>query len=288
MTRTSLDLSGKIDAFLVEILSDISKVAASEGIDFFVIGATARDIVLECGYGIQPPRATRDVDLGVKVADWGQFRKLSEGLTATGKFKTSSSPQRFFYQNGLPLDIVPFGGISGENQSIAWPPRHDIELDLIGFEESFVHALLIRLNTDPLFEIHFVSPVGWTLLKIISWNDRESTERLKDAQDLALILCKYAEVGNENRLYGNEASLLEEEDYDLEKAGARLLGRDIAHIAQQNSLKKILDILEKETGEQERYSLAEDSVQNRVFFEEEFNRNLDLIEKLKQGMLDTL
>ncbi len=286
MTRHLLDLSGKINSDLTEIFQAIAGVADSLAIPFFVIGATARDIVFECGYGIKPSRATRDVDLGVKVADWQQFQKLSKGLIGTGKFRPSSSTQRFFYQSGIPVDIVPFGPISGSNTSISWPPKQETEMTVAGFEESNAHALTVRLSNQPLVEIPFASPAGWSLLKIFSWNDRVGTDKIKDAQDLSLILRHYAEAGNESRLYGQEAGLLEEEGFDLERAGARLLGRDIAKLSRPESLEKLINILAGQTGEQERYQLAEEAVENRTFFADQFTHNLQLLEKLKQGVVE--
>ncbi len=286
MTRHLLDLSGKIDIGITEIFSTIFEVADGLAIPFFVIGATARDIVFECGYGIKPSRATRDIDLGVKVADWQQFQKLTEGLINTGKFRPSSSTQRFFYQSGIPVDIVPFGPISGSSTSIFWPPKQEVEMTVFGFEESNAHALTVRLSNQPLLEIPFASPAGWSLLKIFSWDDRSGMDRIKDARDFFLILRHYAEAGNESRLYEQEAQLLEEEDYDLEKAGARLLGRDIATLSRPKSLQKIITILAGQTGEQERYALAEEAVENRSFFAEQFTHNLQLLEKLKQGMVE--
>jgi predicted nucleotidyltransferase len=84
-----MDLSGKIESGLLGVFRDVSKVAASLGIPFFVIGATARDIVLDYGFGIQPGRATRDLDLGVQVADGEEFQTLSKGLVTSGEFTTS-------------------------------------------------------------------------------------------------------------------------------------------------------------------------------------------------------
>jgi predicted nucleotidyltransferase len=286
MNRPLLDLSKKIDSSITEILRTIAGVAHDLAIPFFVIGATARDIVFECGYGIKPSRATRDIDLGVKVADWQQFQKLSEGLINTDKFRPSSSRQRFFHQCGTPLDIVPFGPISGNSTSIAWPPDQETEMTVAGFEESNAQALTVRLSNSPLLEIPFASPAGWSLLKIFSWNARVGPDRIKDAQDLSLILRHYAEAGNESRLYEEEGPLLQEENYDLERAGARLLGRDIAALAQPESLQKIITILAGQTGEQERYLLAEEAVENRTFFADQFTHNLALLEKLKQGMAE--
>jgi len=48
----SLDLSEKIDPALVEIFDAIAKAAAARHIRYFVVGATARDMVL--GFGPLP------------------------------------------------------------------------------------------------------------------------------------------------------------------------------------------------------------------------------------------
>ena len=67
MSKKLIDLSGKIDSLILEILETIEKVSRSLSMDFFVVGATARDIILECAYGISNLRATQDIDFGVRV-----------------------------------------------------------------------------------------------------------------------------------------------------------------------------------------------------------------------------
>lgn len=80
MSKKLIDLSEKIDNFILEILETIEKVSQSLSMDFFVVGATARDIILECAYGISTMRATQDIDFGVRVSNWKQFEKFKEGL----------------------------------------------------------------------------------------------------------------------------------------------------------------------------------------------------------------
>ena len=62
MNKNLLDLSGKIDELIVSIYETIAKVADSSGIKYFIVGASARDIVLRYGYGIHTIRATVDID----------------------------------------------------------------------------------------------------------------------------------------------------------------------------------------------------------------------------------
>ena len=86
--------------------------AEQNNLPFFVIGATARDIIFEHAYGIKAPRATRDVDLAVQVANWQDFERLKEHLIATSKFVNDERMiQRLHYHGEIPVDIVPFGDI---------------------------------------------------------------------------------------------------------------------------------------------------------------------------------
>jgi hypothetical protein len=64
-----IDLSNKVEAFIVEALESILKIAEVLDIPFFVVGATARDVILVHAFGIKPTRATKDVDIGVQVGN---------------------------------------------------------------------------------------------------------------------------------------------------------------------------------------------------------------------------
>jgi predicted nucleotidyltransferase len=101
MKKRLLDLSGKIDRLLVDLFENIAKAAENISAPFFVVGATARDIILKYGYGIETIRATNDIDIGVEVSDWDQYNNLRKGLVATGKFETSNKLQRLKYQESL-------------------------------------------------------------------------------------------------------------------------------------------------------------------------------------------
>lgn len=50
-------------------------------IPYFVIGATARDILIEHVHGLETTRATRDIDFAVSVASWEGFTQLKEQLS---------------------------------------------------------------------------------------------------------------------------------------------------------------------------------------------------------------
>lgn len=63
----------------LELVTALIETASSEKIDFFMIGATARDLVY-AKFNINPGRATRDVDFGIRVSSWKNFDKLKKQL----------------------------------------------------------------------------------------------------------------------------------------------------------------------------------------------------------------
>ena len=69
MNNILFNLSGKIEKPIVNALYTLKKVADSLNIPFFVVGASARDLILKHCYGIEPPRKTGDIDLGVEAAN---------------------------------------------------------------------------------------------------------------------------------------------------------------------------------------------------------------------------
>src|SRR4030042_1567185 len=229
MSSIFFDWSGKIDQPTINALSALKKEADALKIPFFVVGATARDLILKQGYGIEPSRLTRDIDLGIKVAGWEQFDRLTNALIATGRFATMREPQRFRFDN-LVIDIIPFGAIGDERRRISWPPEHAVFMSVAGFDGGYESSITGRLNADPELDIRLPTLPGLALLKVISWADRYP-ERSKDADDLVLIMQQYDQAGNLERLYDREPNLLEEEAFDTRLAGIRLLGRDMAMIA---------------------------------------------------------
>jgi predicted nucleotidyltransferase len=286
MIQKLLDLSGKINGPILEILEAISNIAASLNIPVFVVGAAARDIILYYGYGIEMHRATEDVDLAVMVEDWDKFAQLKEEIIGTGIFNQEREPQRFFYKGNFPVDIVPFGQISKPKDTIEWPEFEGIEMSTLGFKESFDNSILVRLRNAPDFEIRFASLAGLAAMKLISWKDKYP-ERNKDAKDLVFIMRNYIDAGNSERIYdGKDSDILEGDASDYELMSARLLGRDVAAIITPESKKYIVKILNEETGEQDHYKLAVDMRQGPSYISNDFEAKLNLLEAFKKGFLD--
>lgn len=240
---TSLDVSRKLDQISIDLLLAVDSTAAALGITYFIIGAFARDVILGLCFGIDTGEATRDIDFGLMMDDWAQFDELRARLIARKEFAEHSGVRhRLTFRSVRQLDIVPFGGIERKPGEIAWPPEFTTVMSTVGLRQAHARALPIAIAEER--SVPFASPAALALLKLIAWSERGSAINRRDARDLGLLLTTYLRAGNEERLYGEHAALLDEPDFDFGAAGARILGRDLAGIAGRDTRVRLERILE--------------------------------------------
>jgi len=284
MNNISIDISGRIDAGRISVLRSIKEIAEEFDIHFFVVGAFARDVIFEHIHRIPAPRVTEDIDIGVEVASWEEFQRLTDVLIERELLTATKSPHRFIASSfATVVDIVPYGGITGETKRISWPPNHDMIMSMLGFEEAYQSALKVRLNSDPPMEILVPSVPALALLKIISWADAYP-RRARDAHDLLFILENFDATGVEAKLYESHVSLLTEEEFDSKFASVRLLGRDISQLGSPETLKTVEGILVRETDEGQGFRMISDMVKGASFQGTKFEAALQLLKKLLQGI----
>ncbi len=246
MTNTSLKLSKKIDPIKHDCFSITGTVAAKSSIPFFVVGATARDLILGNIYDFPVGRATLDIDIGVIVNSWDTFHNLKSSLVATGNFEQDKKTvHRLWFRKEFPVDIIPFGAIESSAGKIIWPPDNDSEMNVSGFQDAYDSALLIHISDETV--IRLISLPGMAMLKILAWQDRHNEQPSKDTEDLALLLQNYARAGNEDRLFGSEADIMKSAGSDMDLAGVQLLGRDMAVLMKPKTCRTVLEIIEQTT-----------------------------------------
>jgi len=283
MTSISHNLTGKIDKKTVALLSEIDTIARDLKLAFFIVGATARDILLQHVHGIHTTRATLDVDIGVFVSDWEQFRTLKEALVHTGKFSPTRQAQRLRFDDELLLDIIPFGGVAEEDHSIAWPTEYDTKLSVAGFQECYQHAVSVLVRAEPDLVVKVVSLAGLAILKLVSWDDNIE-RRGKDAADLIFIMKNYIAAGNMDRFF-EEAEILKEELSDYDRSSARFLGREITRMAGQPTKAKLTDILEREATSPQGHKIAMDVLRQDAFQKEPYEQVVEYFNALLRGLL---
>ena len=237
-----------IEPSALGVLTTVQRVAEALALDWLVIGAMARDIMLKGVFDLDAGRATRDVDLAVVVSGWNQFEDLKSALLGTALFREARGiAHRLYYatgggSEGYPLDVIPFGGTEQPEHVIAWPPDRQV-MNVAGYGEALAAAL--EVEVAPGLVIRVASLPGLAILKLFAWRARRNLDA-RDAADLAILFRRYADAGNLDRLYGDEMSALETVDFRVELAGPRLLGRDVRRIIAAPTADRIGEILDRE------------------------------------------
>jgi predicted nucleotidyltransferase len=213
-----LDLSQRDDlAWLATLIADAK--SALPGLEPLIVGALARDLWLHYAHGIAIERVTEDVDFALAV-DWPGFSRARDVLVASGLFEPARRATHKLRHPRLGwLDLIPFGAVERADGTIAWPPSGDEVMVVLGYGEAHAAAIETALPHDQ--RVRIVSLPMLAILKVLAWKDRHRRTQGKDAIDLALIMRRYLEAGNLDRLY-SEFAYVFDEHFDFEPAGAWL------------------------------------------------------------------
>lgn len=185
----SLNISSeKIDnPLLIDLLRQLNYTFSRIGNDFFVIGATARDIILQVLANTSARRKTRDLDIAIAVTGWDKYNEVCSALIEDGFEKATHQAQRFYFGD-YEVDIVPYGAVAKADDNIYWPPEETIAMSVKGFDEVLKEAITVCVNNE--FEIRIASLHGLFLLKLNAWLDRNIGTN-KDAEDMWYIVDNY-------------------------------------------------------------------------------------------------
>jgi predicted nucleotidyltransferase len=286
MTNISLDLSSKLPAGDVSIIRRIVHTAASQNLNApFIVGAQARDLILQYAYRFPVRRATEDIDFGIVVENWDEFIKLREALVNREGFQLHPArQQRLLHEEGAIVDLVPFGDVEERAGVIAWPPDFSVMMSTVGFREAYGSSIDVRVADDLVVKV--ASLAGLALLKIVAWFDRRYD---RDAEDIGLIMRHYLDAGNQNRLYsegGDCSDLLLEETFEYEAASARILGRDVAQLLTSESRTVIEQVLSDETEDAVTRALAMAMVRNNANYHGDFDVALAMLSRTREGVTE--
>lgn len=231
-----------IDAISLTVMRAVADAAKQLGLATFMVGATARIILLEHVFGLQPGRATRDMDFAFAVEDWNRFQDLKHHLTASAPFHEQARViQRLIFKptdsrHDFIVDLIPFGGLEFADNRIIWPPDMSVLMNVAGYRDA--HAAALPVEVVPGLVIPIASLPGIAVLKLFAWADR-GREDPKDATDLVTLLRQYHEAGNQDRVYEYALPALEAVGYDIELAGAWLLGRDASSMTSSETRRQL-------------------------------------------------
>lgn len=177
----------------------------------------------------------------------------------------------------------PDGGVESDGNVIRWPPDGDFVMSVAGFQEAYDNAVQVLVN-DTLM-VRVVSPVGLLLLKLMAWKDRHDTRPGRDAPDIAYVLRHSPTLIGETNLFEEHFEIVESTGYDLELAGARLLGQKMNIIASQRTRKHVRELLEEELNKDIDSKLVREVAKSSVPAEE--TRGFELLSQVIAGLAES-
>ena len=266
---------------LKPILVELTEYFKEAGISFFVIGATARDIIMEL-HDAQSGRLTYDLDIAITVDDWEQWLNVEQELVKLENFtKDKDQKQRFIYKGKFQLDIVPFGEIMKKDHKIFWPPNEEIAMSVLGFTAADEAALSVRIDDET--EIKIATLSGIFILKIIAWKDRHQRNN-KDADDIGFILENYLSIHEERAATHYYDPVYSQEPFKNTTGGAVLLGKDSKELLEKHTetVDSILKILNEEIDKKEESKLINQIIETHKSLN--YDEVLQCIQNIVNGL----
>lgn len=229
---------------LKDIFAAFERALQQLDIDFYLIGALARDTWF-AQKGIRA-LGTKDIDFAVLVSDPQKFDALKKYMISEEDFTESSTNEYvLFDRKGNQIDLLPFGSLEIEGKKIV-DKQGMTRADISGFKEVYEEAIEeVSFEGKYLFKVSTLA--GIVILKFISYDDRPEM-RSQDIKDIGAILKKYFELETET-IYAHHTDLFQDEENDLTKIAARVLGRQMQPVLNRNELlrKRLLSILKQNT-----------------------------------------
>lgn len=240
---------------LVELLRKLTDSFNKMDRGFYVIGATARDIIIRQLLDTESRRRTRDLDIAIAIPDWNTFEQVKQNLIADGFEKSMDMQQRFYYGE-YELDIVPYGVVAKEDGNIYWPPEEEIAMSVRGFDEVLSEAITVGIDGD--FKVKIASLHGLFLLKFNAWLDRNA-KTSKDAEDMSFIFSNYFLANFERRIH---QEVYDWESFDDYVVGGYWLAYDIVALLNKEQLCYYKEIIEGELAKEEESRLLNQMIEN--------------------------
>lgn len=228
------------------MLKDLQAVFSKFDIDFYLVGAIARDIHLSSNEQLTSLRGTKDVDLAISISDGGQYNKVKAALVDTNLFEAHKTETiKLIYKSSIEVDLLPFGEIEQPNRSVSLTDPTFV-LNMPGFTEIYPFVRNFEIGNGQVIKV--CNMEGIILLKLIANNDRP--QRTKYITDIEHIIQSYFELYSDD-IYIQHYHIMElydtnDVDY-IPLVCARLIGQKM-RIMLENSpelAKRIIAILAK-------------------------------------------
>ena len=218
MNTSNLTYKDLAIPYFREVFEIIDETMQKHNVPFYLIGASAVSLQL-MKKGIKPGRGTKDIDFAIMISSYTTFKAIYKSLEERS-FTKVRAPWTFYHRGyNIVNDILPFGEI--EQEFTLNFNKRKIDLHVLGLtevvenpEEVFIEDKIAKIPALP----------GMVILKLVAWSDRPEV-RPKDLADILKIIEHYFEF-NQEEIIESHNDIFPDEDIDLRKVAARVLGRE--------------------------------------------------------------
>lgn len=263
-----------------EMLTALERGLAKFKVDFYLVGAVARDVWMSGINKIEPRRTTGDIDFAVFINNIETYDELREHLiNEEGFFPYKGNNFVLIWKGRTQVDLLPFGAIEDENGRVTTNGIGLTNISLQGFTEIYEEGLP-QLNLEDEHQFKFCTLPGIVLLKMIAFDDRPEHRR-DDIKDISDILNHFFDMYDEE-IWANHSDLFGEEEIELKELAARVMGREIKKIAKRNPKlqDRVISILERNTNAALNCSMAIVMIE---YFKNTVEDNVRLLHQIKRG-----
>ncbi|MNQ10470.1 hypothetical protein D3C85_233110 [compost metagenome] len=270
------------EAKLSEMLTALERGLKKFSIDFYLVGAVARDVWMSAINDIPPSRITGDIDFAVFINDKGIYEELKKYLIeAEGFHPYKGNAFVLVWKSYIQVDLLPFGEIEGKGSHVTVEGTGLTDVSVPGFKEIY-DAGLPEAELEGKHYFKFCTLPGIVLLKLMAYEDRPEIRR-DDIKDISKILKHFFDMYAEE-IYTNHLDLFGQ-DQELDMLAARVMGRDMAKIARLNEelFTRIAALLDKNTVSPASSGIAKIMAE---FFENTIQSSMDMLIEIKVGFME--
>lgn len=265
---------------LSEMLTALERGLKKFDIDFYLVGAVARDLWMSAIHDIPASRITGDIDFAIFINDKGTYENLKKYLIDIEGF----SPYKgnafvLVWKSFIQVDLLPFGEIEDKNDSVKVEGSGLTSINMPGFKEVYDDGLP-EVELEEIHKFKFCTLPGIVILKLLAWQDRPEI-RGDDIKDVSNVLKHFFNMYVEE-IYENHNDLFGDDNLDLHLIAARVMGREMNKISKRsdvlyNRIKNLLEVNTKDI------DMARIMVE---FYENTIEDNLAILKQIKAGYLE--
>ena len=249
--RLQIDLSKARFKNFKSVFEKLEKALIEAEIDFYVLGALARDMHFSVEH--IDTRTTADVDLAVYInsREDDKYKSLRNNLVLNHDFReTKNNNFALISPEGVTIDLLPFGEIEIQD-GVRFEGEGLLNIKVNGFKEVHLKGLQeVISDNEVTFKVANLSSI--VLLKLIAFDDRPEW-RTNDPGDIASIIANYFDLNADN-IYENHNDLFETDQVELTDIAAQVIGREINIVLKENEKlhERVIHIIENHISKAEK------------------------------------